>query len=223
MCNLYRNLKYGWRDWAEDFSQLKIPLRFPDPTPNLREEVRPTDPAPVLRPIDPANPSAGLEGAVLRWDLVPYFWKQPVKAKKFLATNARSETIATTAAFKGAFARRRCLVPADGFFEWTGEKGAKVRWLFTVADEPWFCFAGLWDHALTPDGPVDSFTILTTAAGPDMAPYHDRQPVIVPRERRMTWLDLTRDATSLFAAGPAGALNVEPAPAKGALSAKSHS
>jgi putative SOS response-associated peptidase YedK len=213
MCNLYRNLKYGWRVWTEDFSQLKIPLRFPDPLPNLREEVRPTNSAAVLRPLDAGDPAAGMEAAMLRWDLVPHFWKQPVKAKTFLATNARSETVAKTSAFKAAFARRRCLVPADGFFEWTGEKGAKTRWLFTTADAPWFCFAGLWDHAETADGPVDSFTILTNAAGPDMAAYHDRQPVILPRERRMDWLDLAADPTPLFAPGPPGTLRVEVAPA----------
>jgi len=214
MCNLYRNLKYGWRDWTEDFSQLKIPLRFPDPLPNLREEVRPTDEAALLRPIDTADPAAGLEGAMARWDLVPHFWKQPIKAKPFLATNARSETVATTGAFKAAFARRRCLVPADGFFEWTGPKAAKTKWLFTVSGQPWFCFAGLWDHAETADGPVDSFTILTTAAGADMAAYHNRQPVILPRDRWMDWLDLAADPTPLFAAGPAGTLRAELAPAE---------
>jgi len=61
--------------------------------------------------VDAANPAHGMEGAVMRWDLIPSFWKQPIKAKKFLATNARSETVATTSAFKGAFAKRRCLVP----------------------------------------------------------------------------------------------------------------
>jgi putative SOS response-associated peptidase YedK len=216
MCNLYRNLKSGWRDWTEDFSHLKIPLRFPDPLPNLREETRPTDRAAIIRPLDAADPAAGLEAAVMRWDLVPHFWKQPVKAKTFLATNARSETVATTAAFKAAFARRRCLVPADGFFEWTGEKAAKTKWLVTVADQPWFCFAGLWDHAETADGPIDSFTLLTTAAGPDMAAYHSRQPVILPRDRRMDWLDLAADPAALFAPGPPGTLRVEraAAPAK---------
>jgi putative SOS response-associated peptidase YedK len=213
MCNLYQNLSHGWRDWGESFLQKKIPLRFPDPLPNQPEEARPTDPAAIFRPLQATDPGAGLEALVLRWDLVPHVWRQPIKAKRFLATNARSETITTTGAFKDAFARRRCLVPADGFFEWTGEKRAKTKWLITAADQPWFCFAGLWEHAETADGPVDSFTILTTAAGPDMAAYHARQPVILPLDRRMDWLDLTRDATPLFEPGPAGTLQVEPAPA----------
>jgi putative SOS response-associated peptidase YedK len=214
MCNLYRNLKYGWTDWSEDFSELKIPLRFPEPLPNLLEEVRPTDPAAILRPLNAAEPAAGLEGVMVRWDLVPWSWVQPVKAKRFLATNARAETIATTSAFKAAFARRRCLIPADGFFEWTGEKKAKTRWLFTAAAQPWFCFAGIWDHADTADGPIDSCALLTTAAGADVASYHDRQPVILPREAWTRWLDLSADPRPLFAAGPAGTLAVEPCPAK---------
>jgi putative SOS response-associated peptidase YedK len=116
MCNRFRS-KLGWVDWMEDFSQIKIPLRFPDPLPNLREELRPTNEVAIIRPMDPANPVDGMEGAVMRWDLIPSYWKQPIKAKTFLCTNARSETVATTSAFKGAFAKRRCLIPADAFFE----------------------------------------------------------------------------------------------------------
>ena len=198
MCNYFRHKKFGLQDWAEDFSQTRIELHLPVETPNIRDGVRPTDPTPVLRPVVAEDPGAGLELAVLRWDLVPSFWVQPVKAKKFLATNARSETVATTSTFKGAFASRRCLVPADAFYEWTGEKGAKTMWEITVADQPWFCFAGLWDHADTADGPIDSCTLLTTAAGPEMARFHDRQPVILARDQRMAWLDLTLDPKPLF-------------------------
>jgi putative SOS response-associated peptidase YedK len=214
MCNLFQTLNHGWAEWGEPFSDLKIPLKFPEPLPNLREEVRPTDPAAVFRPLDPLNPAAGLKGGLVRWDLVPHFWTQPVKAKRFLATNARSETVATTAAFKAAFVRRRCLVPADGFFEWTGEKKDKTRRLFTLAGEPWLCFAGLWDRAMTADGPIDSCAILTTAAGPDMSPYHHRQPVVLPCERWLSWLDLSADPAPLFVAGPPGTLRAELSPAK---------
>ena len=216
MCNRFRS-SLGWRDWTEDFSDTRVPLRFPDPLPNLLPEVRPTDPHAILRPIDPADPMAGLEAEVIRWDLVPHSWRQPIKAKKFLATNARSETVHATSAFKEAFARRRCLVPADGFYEWTGEKGRKTKWLITTAAHRSFCFAGLWDHAETADGPIDSFTILTTAAGPDMEPIHNRQPVILPRERWRDWLDLEGDPTALYRPGPPGTLLAEVAPPEGAL------
>jgi putative SOS response-associated peptidase YedK len=216
MCNRFRS-RFGWVDWAEDFSETRFPLRFPDPLPNLLPELRPTDPHAVLRPVDASDPMAGLEAAVMRWDLVPNFWRQPIKAKKFLATNARSETVQTTSAFKDAFARQRCLIPADAFFEWTGEKGRKTKWLITVADQRCFCFAGLWDHADTADGPVDSFTILTTGAWPDMAPIHDRQPVILPRDRWRDWLDLRGDPRPLYEPGPRGTLSAELAPPEGAL------
>jgi putative SOS response-associated peptidase YedK len=207
----------GWQDWAEDFSDTKVPLRFPDPLPNLLPELRPTDPHPVFRPLDAADPMAGLEAAVMRWDLVPSTFRAPLKTKQFLTTNARSESVSTTSAFREPFARRRCLVPADGFYEWTGEKGRKTKWLITVADQRCFCFAGLWDHAETADGPINSFTILTTAAGPDMQPIHDRQPVIVPRGCWREWLDLRADPTPLYQPGAPGTLKAEIAPAEGAL------
>ncbi len=206
MCNYFRHKKYGLRDWTEDFSQTRIELHLPLDLPNIRDGVRPTDPTPIIRPVNAYDIAAGLEVAVVRWDLVPGSWVQPIKAKKFLATNARSETVATMPAFRDAFRRRRCLIPADAFYEWTGEKGAKTMWEVTVTNQPWFCFAGLWDHADTADGPIDSCTLLTTAAGPDMAPYHNRQPVILPRDQRMTWLDLEADPTPFYAPGPPGTL-----------------
>jgi putative SOS response-associated peptidase YedK len=217
MCNRFR-AHYGWQDWAEDFSETRISLVFPDALPNLLPELRPTDPHPVFRPIDAAAPMAGLEAKVMRWDLVPNSFRAPLKTKKFLTTNARSETVGTTSAFREPFARRRCLVPADGFFEWTGEKGRKTKWLITVADQRCFCFAGIWDHAETADGPIDSFTILTTAAGPDMQPIHDRQPVILPRDRWHDWLDLSGDTRPLYEPGPLETLRAELAPAERAAS-----
>jgi len=197
MCNRFRN-RLGWTDYAEDFSQLKIPLRFPTAAPNLepRDDIRPTNLASIIKPIDPADLSAGVGLHPYRWDLVPHFWKKPIRGK-FLATNARAETVATIPAFRDAFKKRRCLVPADGFYEWTGPKGAKTKWLFTV-DEPWFCFGGLWDHAETADGPVDSFTIVTTAAGTFAQKYHDRQPLILDRDRWVDWLDVSHDARDLL-------------------------
>jgi putative SOS response-associated peptidase YedK len=193
------------------FDALELPLMFPAGAPNLepQDNIRPTNRAPIIRPLDPAYPRGGLEIVQARWDLVPWFWKQPVKAKKFLATNARSETVHTTAAFKEAFRRRRCLVPADGFYEWTGEKGAKTKWRFTTPGEDLFCIAGLWDRAETADGVIESFTMLTSAPGPDMRPYHDRQVVVLPRAAYADWLDLGANVTDLLSPPPAGAFAVE--------------
>lgn len=214
MCNFYRRIA-GYYSYLEDFSHLKIPLRFPEAAPNLepQEDIRPTNTAPIIRALEPTDPAAGVGLYPMRWDLVPWFWKKTIKEKKFLATNARCETVATTASFREAFKRRRCLVPADGFYEWTGEKGAKTKWMFTRAGEPWFCFAGLWDHAETADGPVDSFTIITTAAGPFAREYHDRQPLILDRDQWARWLDMSQDASDLLCVSERE-LKVERAPPK---------
>lgn len=207
MCNYFRHKTYSFVDWSEEFSRIRQQLTLPGPLPNLRDHVRPTDPVPIFRPLNADVPAEGTELAVVRWDLVPSFWTKPLKGK-FLATNARSETVASLPAFKGAFARRRCLVPADAFHEWSGEKGRKTMWEITATAQPWFCFAGLWDRAQAADGPVESCAILTSAAGPDMAAVHSRQPVILERSQWRAWLDLKADPTPLFAPGPPGTLRI---------------
>ena len=215
MCNRYRLAHTTIDDFARDFSQLKIPLVFPAGAPNLqpRQDIRPTNTVPVFRPVDAAGPAAGVEWATMRWWLVPFFHKgKALKDWKPMCTNARAETVATTATFKGAFSRRRCLVPADGFYEWTGEKGAKEKWLFTRTDGQWFSFAGIWDRCETAEGPIESLAILTTPPGPDAAPYHNRQPVILERDQWSRWLDLEADVAPLLQPGPAGVLKVEKAP-----------
>ena len=121
MCNRYANT-VSYRQYVEEFSETRLPLLVPAPSnaPNLepRADIRPTDHAPVLLPIE-----GGLELREMRWGLIPWFHKKTVKEWKPLTTNARSETIDTTASFKSAFARRRCLIPVSSFYEWTGEKG----------------------------------------------------------------------------------------------------
>jgi len=208
MCN-----RYGYQApvsrLADAFSEIRIPLVFEGgAVPNVepREHIRPTNSAPILRPVDPAQPSAGVELAELRWWLIPFFYKGAVKDWKAMCTNARAETVATTATFREPFKRRRCLVPATHYFEWTGDKGAKTMWRFTRAGADLFCFAGLWDRAHTADGVVESFTIVTCAAGPDAAAYHTRQPVVLDPGQWGQWLDLGQDGRALLHAGPAGAI-----------------
>jgi putative SOS response-associated peptidase YedK len=210
MCNRFGYLAPISR-LADEFSQTRLPLVIPEGAlPNLepREHIRPTDTATIVRPLDPATPTDGVELASARWWLVPFFHKKSVREWKPMCTNARAETLASTAAFKEPFRRRRCLVPATHFFEWTGEKGSKTMWRFTKAGTDLFCFAGLWERAHTADGPIESFTIVTCPPGPDAAPYHDRQPVILERGDWHAWLDLTTDPAPLLRAGPAGSLEV---------------
>ena len=101
----------------------------------------------------------------------------------------------------------RCLVPASHFYEFTGVKSPKVKWKFKKADEDWFCFAGLWRPM--PDGSGEAFTILTTEPGPDVAPIHNRQIVVLDRPDWLNWLDLTRPEAELLRPLPAGSLTVE--------------
>ncbi|HEY1447603.1 MAG TPA: SOS response-associated peptidase, partial [Caulobacteraceae bacterium] len=211
MCNRFGYLAPVSR-LVDEFSQTRLPLVFPSgAVPNLepREHIRPTDTAQIIRAIDPNAPTGGVELADARWWLVPFFHKKPVKEWKPMTTNARSENVATTPAFREPFRRRHCLVPATHFFEWTGEKRAKTMWRFTKTGAEIFCFAGLWDRAHTADGTIESFTIITCAPGPDCAPYHNRQPVILERGEWAAWLDLTGDPTRLMQGRAAGTLSVE--------------
>ncbi len=101
----------------------------------------------------------------------------------------------------------RCLVPASHFFEFTGTKSPKSKWRFTKTGEDWFCFAGLWRPAT--DDTSEAFTLLTTAPGPDVAPIHDRQMVVLERADWAAWLDLLRPEAELLKPLPAGSLWVE--------------
>ncbi len=134
----------------------------------------------------------------LRWGLVPAFMKEPPASGAMI--NARAEGVADKPAFRGAFARFRCLIPADGFYEWgrlwddpnTGARGAGAKQPFhiTRADHQPFAFAGLWSvwHRGTPEE-IRSATIITTAANATIAPLHGRMPVILEPGDEAAWLD----------------------------------
>ncbi|PKN55091.1 MAG: DUF159 family protein [Deltaproteobacteria bacterium HGW-Deltaproteobacteria-14] len=148
----------------------------------------PTDPAGVIR----VGPAGNAEAALFKWGLVPWWAKHPRVGVRFI--NARSETVATTAAFRDAFRQARCLVPASGFYEWTAEPGAPKKkqphWIHP-ADGDVVTFAGLWAEWRDPTtkAPLLTFTILTTAASEDVRPLHDRMPVVLDAADRARWLD----------------------------------
>jgi putative SOS response-associated peptidase YedK len=128
---------------------------------------------------------------VLRWGLVPFWAKDPKTGFKMI--NARAETVAEKPAFRDALARRRCLVLADGFYEWQARPGRKRKqpyWI-TRADGAPFAFAGLWATWHAPDESVlRTCTIVTTDANAALTAIHDRMPVILPDEQaEATWLD----------------------------------
>lgn len=218
MCNKYR-LKAALREVGEATKrQLQLPLLFAPgvtaETSNMPvpEDVYPKRDGLFLRPADAADPLAGLEPVVGRWGLVPWNHKGSVKAIKFPCNNARSETMATKWPFREAAARRRCIIPMTGFTEWTGPAGSKTAHAITAADGGLLFAAGLWEDSSPHEGPLVSYTMVMTgcAEGDDMAPFHDRQPVLLDRERARTWLDLANDYAPLLCALPPGSLMFDP-------------
>ena len=127
-------------------------------------------------------------GELLRWGLVPSWSKSPGSAAKMI--NARAETLSDRPAYRGAFERFRCLIPADGFYEWRRpETGPKQPFHITRRDHELFAFAGLWSVWRRDSEVIRSCTIITTAANEAVAELHDRMPVILPRDREAAWLD----------------------------------
>ncbi|HVT90667.1 MAG TPA: SOS response-associated peptidase [Tepidisphaeraceae bacterium] len=146
--------------------------------------VAPSHFCPVIRPNKDGKPTLGLA----RWGLIPSW----VKGKpKMQPINAKSETAATSGMFRQAMERRRCLVPADGFYEWQGAKPPKQPYFIRMKDDKPFAFAGLWERWKPAEGaePVDTFTILTTQPNDVLRPIHNRMPVILARSAYERWMD----------------------------------
>ncbi|MBK1857366.1 SOS response-associated peptidase [Cerasicoccus arenae] len=150
-----------------------------------RYNIAPTQPIAAVR----ANENSGnRELAIFSWGLVPFWAKEPSIAHQLL--NARSETAAVKPAFRGPMRHHRCLIPADGFYEWKAIGGQKQPYYIRRPDHEPFYFAGLFDHWGSPDGSeIESATILTTAANDFMTPIHKRMPVIIPESQYDRWLD----------------------------------
>ena len=133
---------------------------------------------------------------MLRWGLVPSWAKDPSIGSRMI--NARGETVANKPSFRGPFRSRRCLIPADGFYEWAkGEGGTKQPYYVTLREKRPLAFAGLWEHWEDPDGAaIESCTIITTQANEVLADIHERMPVILHRADYDRWLDLGFQDTS---------------------------
>ncbi|MGC5049851.1 SOS response-associated peptidase [Micromonospora sp. DT48] len=159
--------------------------------------VAPTDPVPLVR-VSADGHRALSRG---RWGLVPPWSRSPSGAARMI--NARVETVATSRAYAPSFARRRCLVPADGWYEWvrlTG--GAKQPYYMTPQDGSVLAFAGIWSLWGGPDDPLLTFSVLTTPALGELAEVHDRMPLLLPPERWASWLDETDDPQRLLVPPP---------------------
>ena len=137
------------------------------------------------------------QGEFMRWGLIP-FWAKDMKIG-YKMINARTETAATSGAFKHAFKRRRCLIPADGFFEWRKEGKERYPTYIYLKSKETFAFAGLWETWKSPAGEsIRSCTIMTTEPNSFIEPIHNRMPVILDQEGEALWLDpMTEDPKTL--------------------------
>jgi putative SOS response-associated peptidase YedK len=196
MCNLYTQHK-SVDEIARVFRDLQMPLRFPEGAPNLEaRDICITDPAPIVRAAA-AGGEPGFELVVRRWS-----WPGPSGKPVY---NFRSEG--------REFGGGRCLIVADGFYEFTAPADARAkrkdRWLFTSPDEPMLGIAGLVRDA---PGIGEAFTMLTTDPGPDVAPYHNRQVAVLRAADWRAWLEGSVPAGDVLRPLAAGWLEVRPAP-----------
>jgi putative SOS response-associated peptidase YedK len=146
----------------------------------------------------------------LRWGLVPHWSKDPAIGARLL--NARAESVQDKPAFRGAFQHRRCLIPADGFFEWHRQGPHKQPYFFSSPTGQVLAFGGLWESWQPPAGDLlRSVCILTTAANPGVAPIHDRMPLLLAPEDWTIWLAGTpAEAQALLIPAPEAALQSWP-------------
>jgi putative SOS response-associated peptidase YedK len=150
-----------------------------------RYNIAPTQPVPVIRQ-HPKEPTREL--SLMRWGLIPSWAKDSSAAARLI--NARSETASTKPAFGDALKSRRCLIPADGFYEWMRTGKAKQPYCFEINEGELFAFAGLWDRWKDPSGSwVKTCSILTTTPNAVAAAVHDRMPVILDPDAYDLWLD----------------------------------
>ncbi|MEM7333508.1 MAG: SOS response-associated peptidase [Chloroflexota bacterium] len=158
-----------------------------------RYNIAPTQPVTAVR----LNQTGARELTFFHWGLIPS-WSKDMKFGSRLI-NARSETVAEKPSFRTAFKRRRCIIPADGFFEWQKKDDGKQPMYIHAADKAPLAFAGLWEFWTSPDGDaIQSCTILTTEPNEMMAQIHNRMPVILEPEDFQAWLDPGPDPTDAF-------------------------
>ncbi|MBK8160407.1 MAG: SOS response-associated peptidase [Rhodospirillaceae bacterium] len=181
-------------------NQMQSFFSIKGPVPNFgqRENVAPTQEVAVVLAEDPASRRLALK----KWGLIPS-WSKEGKAS-FATFNARAESVREKPTFAQPFAKRRCIVPADGFYEWTGPKGAKIPHLFERQDGAMLALAGLYDSWRAKDGSetIASFTIVVTAANRWMSSFHDRMPVILEEAELETWLSGPPEAAALLLKAP---------------------
>ncbi len=204
MCSRYAmtSSPQAVRAWFKHDNETDFPPRY---------DIRPTEPVLIVR-LDHARRR---EITLVRWGLVPSWSKEPGKYGTLF--NARAETAVEKPSFRGPMRHRRCLVPADGYYEWASRKGSsksarKPHLVRPVAGGP-IAFAGLWDHWLGADGSeLETMAILTVEANSDVSSLNDRMPIVLDPGDYDAWLDVSSGqsgtASSLLRAAPAGTFEI---------------
>ena len=194
---------------VQDHFKYLNPAEFPP-----LETIRPTDPIMIIREVNAKK----RELALVRWGLIPHWVKNPDDFT--LIINARAETLMEKPSFRTSMAHKRCLVPADGFYEWSGPKGNRTPHHITLAqssesslEKPLMAFAGLWDHWLGAEGSeFESAAIITMAANNQIGQLHNRMPAIIMPEDFDDWLDVknvnSKEALKLLKPAPEGAFDI---------------
>lgn len=172
-----------------------------------RYNIAPSQPVLIVR-LDHARRR---ELVLVRWGLIPSWVKDPRKLSSLI--NARAETAAEKPSFRGSMRHRRCLVPADGFYEWTGQPGSKHPHLIRPSAPGPIALAGLWEHWLGADGSeIETMAILTVPANAAVSRVHDRMPAILMPEQFEAWLDVrsgrSDEALALLRPAPEGSLDI---------------
>lgn len=157
-----------------------------------RYNVAPTEPLPVLRAA-----GSGLESAPMRWWLTPYWSKE--LSTKYSMFNAKAETLETSRAFAEPFARRRCLLPISGFYEWAKDGDRKLPYYIRPTADDGLLLAGIWDRWRNGEETVESFAIVTCAVHDRLAFVHTRQPAMLTRAEGRRWVNREEDPEKLRA------------------------
>lgn len=200
MCGRF-TLRASRQTIAEQFSLLEVPPIAPRYNITPRQNIgivrlRPADPVSQLVDLSETSGARGSDEAGVRereftfarWGLVPHWASDPKIGDRLI--NARAETVAIKPAFRAAFRYRRCLIPADGFYEWAKTNGRKQPYFFRLPNDQLFAFAGLWEAWEGPDHTyLETATIITTEANEQVRKFHDRMPVILLPEQYSRWLD----------------------------------
>lgn len=188
MCGRFTQ-KFSWYDIRELYELVGVARNL-----QTHYNVAPTDTVEVVKRAE----GGGAELVPMRWGFIPYWWKRPIK--QVPATfNARAETVASTAMFRDAFKRHRCVVPASGYYEWLKEPDGKQPYFISAAQGGVLSFAGLWDRWKNPETGelVTSCTIIVTNANELTGTIHNRMPVVLDDADVQSWLNRTVGAEVL--------------------------